>query len=66
VAQLALRISQTRIVAGAEALDCINDFYKSVKQDAEDGIAEAKPIYEELKKRYISNGNRKAKSTDSK
>jgi hypothetical protein len=66
VAQLALRISQTRIVAGAEALDCINDFYKSVKQDAEDGIAEAKPIYEELKKRYASVGkyDRKAIKTN--
>jgi hypothetical protein len=66
ISQLALRINQTRVIAGAEALDCINDFYKSVKQDAEDGVADAVPIYEELKKRYISNGNRKPKNTNSK
>jgi hypothetical protein len=66
VSQLALHISQTRVIAGAEALDCINDFYKSVKQDAQDGIADAVPIYEELKKRYIGNGHRKQISTDSK
>ncbi len=66
VAQTALRISQTRTVAGAEALDCMNDFYKNVKQDAIDGVAEAIPIYEELKKRYIANGNRLKKALDNK
>jgi hypothetical protein len=58
VAQYALRLSQTRVIAGSEALDCINDFYKSVQQDAKDGVAAAIPIYNELKVRYAANGNR--------
>lgn len=64
--QLAIRLSHTRILAGSEAIDCVNDYYKSVKQDAEDGVAEAMPIYDELKKRYEKVGryDRKAKTTD--
>lgn len=52
LSQMAIRVSHTRILAGSEAIDCINDYYKNVKQDAQDGIAEAIPIYDELKKRY--------------
>jgi hypothetical protein len=52
VNQLAILVSRTRILAGSEAIDCINDYYKNVKQDAEDGVAEAIPIYNDLKQRY--------------
>lgn len=65
VNQLAILVSRTRILAGSEAIDCINDYYKSVKQDAEDGVAEAIPIYNDLKQRYQNVGKyvRKPKDT---
>jgi hypothetical protein len=50
--QLSLMIHNTRLIAGSEAIDCANDYYKSIKQDAEDGVAEAIPIYTDLKQRY--------------
>lgn len=59
ISQMAKKIANTRFVTGAESLDCVNDYYKSIKQDAEDGVADAIPIYEEMKKRYAANGNRK-------
>ena len=63
IEQIAQTIKSTRTVAGAEALDCINKFYYNVKSDAEDGIAEAIPVYDVLKVRYAANGKRK-KATD--
>lgn len=54
--QLSIRINHTRLLAGSEAIDCINDYYKSIKQDAQDGVAEAIPIYNELKQRYQNVG----------
>ena len=60
--QISQAINSTKVVAGAEALDCINKFYSSVKDDAEDGIAEAIPVYDTLKVRYAANGKRKAKT----
>lgn len=62
VDQISQAISSTRIVAGAEALDCINKFYNSVKDDAEDGVLEAIPVYEKLKVRYSGYGRKKAKT----
>ena len=59
ISQMAQKIANTRFASGSEALDCVNDFYKSIKQDAQDGVADAAPIYEEMKKRYIGNGKRK-------
>lgn len=66
--QLSLMIHNTRIIAGSEAIDCVNDYYKSVKQDAEDGVAEAIPIYNDLKQRYDKIGKyiRTPKSADNK
>lgn len=37
VAQISEAINSTRTVAGAEALECINKFYDSVKSDAANG-----------------------------
>ena len=50
--QFAKQVANSRIEAGAEALDAVNDFYKSVKQAHTNGVAAATPIYEEMKKRY--------------
>ena len=57
-------VSNSRTEAGAEALDAMNDFYKSIQQAAHTGVAIAIPIYEELKKRYAYNGVRKRPGTD--
>ena len=54
MAQLAREIHFTRIEAGAEVLDAVNDFYKSVKRAHLDGVGAATPIFTELKKRYES------------
>jgi methylmalonyl-CoA mutase N-terminal domain/subunit len=51
--QYSEQVSLTRKVAGIEALEFANDFYKSVKEDAEDGVAAAIPIADELGKRYV-------------
>ncbi len=61
--QFSMQVADSRIEAGAEVLDAINDFYKSVKQAHLNGIAAATPIYEELNKRYIANGRRKTIKT---
>jgi hypothetical protein len=52
MAQFAREIHFTRIEAGAEVLDAVNDFYKSVKRAHLDGIAAATPIFTDMKKRY--------------
>ena len=36
----------------SEAIDCINNYYRDIKQDAADGVAEAIPIYNDLKERF--------------
>jgi hypothetical protein len=62
MAQFAREIHFTRIEAGAEVLDAVNDFYKSVKTAHLDGVAAATPIFIEMKKRYESIAAGKAKS----
>jgi hypothetical protein len=64
VNQMAIRLSHTRILAGSEAIDCINDYYKNVQQDAKDGVAEAMPIYNDLKTRYENLGKKKIKTNN--
>ena len=59
ISQMAQKVANTRFAAGSEALSCVSDFYKSIKQDAEDGVADATPIYEEMRKRYINYGKKK-------
>jgi len=59
--QYAEQVALTRKVAGIEVLECVNDFYKSVKEDAEDGVAAAIPVANELGKRYV--GRKKKTST---
>ena len=61
--QMWQQVSSSRMEAGAEALDAINDFYKSVQSAHNSGVKAATPIYEEMKKRYSKNGNRKPKGS---
>jgi hypothetical protein len=44
-------------IAGMEALSGILTYYNSVKNAAKDGIPAAKPIYEDLKKRFPGPGS---------
>ena len=53
LAQFAKQVANSRIEAGAEVMDAINDFYKAIKQAHLSGVPTATPIYEELKQRYI-------------
>ncbi|MDI9363779.1 MAG: hypothetical protein QM541_02420 [Flavobacterium sp.] len=62
ISQISQAINSTKVIAGAEALDCINKFYTSVKNDAEDGVADAIPVYDVLKVRYAANGRRITKA----
>jgi hypothetical protein len=66
--QLSIMIHNTRLIAGSEAIDCVHDYYKNVKQDAEDGVAEAIPIYNDLKQRFENVGRyvRVPKNNDNK
>lgn len=68
MAQFAREIHFTRIEAGAEVLDAVNDFYKSVKRAHLDGIAAATPIFSDMKKRYekLSISKMKAKKEEPK
>jgi hypothetical protein len=56
--QFAKQVASSKIEAGAEVLDAVNDFYKSVQQAHESGVLTATPIYDEMKKRYAANGRR--------
>lgn len=58
--QFAQQVSNSRIEAGAEVMDAVNDFYKSVQQAANNGLPTAQPIYAEMKKRYAAQGKRQA------
>lgn len=60
LAQFAKQVADSRIEAGAEVMDVVNDYYKSVKQAHLSGVPAATPIYEDLKQRYIPLGKRKA------
>lgn len=62
LAQFAKQVANSRIQAGAEALDAVNDFYKSVKAAKADGVPAALPIFNELKQRYASIAVGKAKA----
>ncbi len=59
LSQLSKQVTNSRIEAGAEVLDAVNDFYKAVQQAHLNGVAAATPIYNEMKKRYIANGRKK-------
>ncbi|RAI86966.1 hypothetical protein [Algoriphagus yeomjeoni] len=57
--QLQDDFTNTSTLAGAEAYDQARIFYNSVKYAAKMGIAGAQALYDELRKRYESQGDRK-------
>ncbi|PZU86546.1 MAG: hypothetical protein DI529_08565 [Chryseobacterium sp.] len=58
--QLASDLSDTIMLAGNEALLAAMLYYGAVKEAADKGVATAKPIYEDLSKRFTRKGNRPA------
>ncbi len=62
LAQFAKQVANSRIEAGAEVLDAVNDFYKSVKAAHQNGVPTATPIYTELRQRYAAQANSLRKS----
>lgn len=56
--QLASDLSDTIMLAGNEALLAALLYYGAVKEAADKGVATAKPIYEDLSKRFTRKGNR--------
>lgn len=66
LAQFGKQVANSRIEAGAEVLDAVNDFYKSVKAAHQNGVPTATPIYNELKQRYAALATSKLKAKDNK
>lgn len=58
--QLVSDLSDTIMLAGNEALLSALLYYGSVKEASSKGVATAKPIYEDLSKRFTRKGNRPA------
>ncbi|MFV0377446.1 MAG: hypothetical protein ACK5JD_09110 [Mangrovibacterium sp.] len=56
VQQLYSDLEDTIMQAGSESYGLALIYYNSVKQAAKEGIQGAKPIYEDLKKRFAHNG----------
>lgn len=56
--QLASDLADTIMLAGNEALLAALLYYGAVKEAANKGVATAKPIYEDLSKRFTRKGNR--------
>ena len=58
--QLASDLGDTMMLAGNEALLAALLYYGTVKEASDKGIATAKPIYDDLSKRFTRKGNRPA------
>ena len=58
LSQFSQQVADSRIEAGAEVMDVVNDYYKSVKQAHYSGVPAATPIYQDLKQRYEAQGKR--------
>lgn len=54
LAQIAANIDDTAVLCGDEAYSAALDYYRSVKNAAENGVTDAKPVYEDLKVRFDS------------
>lgn len=59
--QFAKQVANSRIEAGAEVMDAVNDFYKAVQQAHLNGVPAATPLYNEMKKRYMAQGRKSSK-----
>lgn len=60
VKQIATDLNDTLILSGNEALIAALIYYNSVKFNASQGVASAKTIYEDLKKRFPGRGTSKS------
>ncbi|WDF47137.1 hypothetical protein PQ459_01340 [Chryseobacterium sp. KACC 21268] len=58
--QLASDLGDTIMLAGSEALLAALLYYGTVREASDKGIATAKPIYEDLSKRFTRKGNKPA------
>jgi len=57
--QLSTDIDDTILLAGSEALAEALFYYGSVREAANKGVVQAKPIYEDLKQRFTKKGKKK-------
>jgi hypothetical protein len=64
--QLASDLDDTRMLAGHEAISEALIYYGSVREAARRGIPQAKPIYAELKERFVKTRRKKDEVTASK
>jgi len=64
VQQLCTNLDDTTMEAGSESYTAALSYYNSVKQAAKVDIPGAKPIYDDLKKRFTGNGQRKSTSQE--
>lgn len=60
VQQLYTNLDDTTMEAGSESYVAALSYYNSVKQAAKMNIPGAKPIFDDLKKRFAANGERKS------
>lgn len=63
VGQLNSNLADTLMLAGSEAYVAALSYYNSVKLATRMNIPGAKPVYEDLKVRFDSNGNRNNNGT---
>lgn len=64
IMQLAQDLDDTTLEAGSESYSAALTYYNSVKQAAKMSVPGSKPIYDDLKKRFTSNGERKNTATE--
>jgi hypothetical protein len=57
--QLSSDLGDTLMLAGSEALQAALIYYGAVNNAAKQGVAAAKPIYEDLSQRFLSRSRRK-------
>jgi hypothetical protein len=61
--QLSRKVEDTAMLAGSEAIAQSLTYYNSVKQATRDNVSESRPLFEELKKRFVF-GGRSKKNTE--
>ncbi len=57
--QLATDIDDTRLLAGSEAISEAMFYYGSVREAANKGVVQAKPIYDDLSQRFAKRSKKK-------
>lgn len=64
VEQVESNLSDTAMMAGSEAYVAALSYYNSVKMAAKMNIPGAKPIYDDLRKRFVRRSSDNGSSTD--